>query len=122
MTTPQERAAEVVKVESTCAFDKSGADIQTKVTIGVLEGPAAVNRQASVGYFVALIDPQRKVVARQEFTSDFKFEGNRNRLASLEELTERLPGVSTRDAAGYQIAVGLLVSPDELNYNRQRQR
>jgi len=114
--------AEVVKVESTCAFDKSGADIETKVTIGVLEGPAAVNRQASVGYFVAIIDGNKKIVARQEFSSEFKFEGNRNRLASLEELTERLPGVTTRDAAGYQIAVGLLVTPDELNYNRQRQR
>lgn len=114
--------AEVVKVESSCDFDKSGVDIATKVTIGVLEGPSAINRQANVGYFVAIIDPNRKVVARQEFSADFTFQGNRNRLGSVEELSERLPGVTTANAAGYQIAVGLLVTPDELNYNRARQR
>lgn len=114
--------AQVVKVESSCDFDKSGVDIATKVTIGVLEGPAAINRRANVGYFVAIIDPSRKVVARQEFAADFTFEGNHNRLASVEELSERLPGVNTTNAQDYQIAVGLLVSPDELQYNRARQR
>jgi hypothetical protein len=114
--------AEVIKVESTCSFDKNGADIETRVTIGVLEGPAAVNRQASFGYFVAILDGNRQVVARQEFPTEFKFEGNRNRLASVDELSERLPGLTTKDAQTYQIAVGLLVTPDELSYNRQRQR
>jgi len=114
--------AEVVKIESTCSFDKNGVEIETKVTIGVLEGPAAVNRQANFGYFVAILDGNRKVVARQEFTADFKFEGNRNRLASVDELTERLPGLTSKDTPNYQIVVGLLVSPDELNYNRQGRR
>jgi hypothetical protein len=116
--------AEVVKVETLCEFDKNGMDLdlETRVTIGVAEGPSIQNRQASVGYFVALLDGNRKVVARQEFAADFKFEGNRNRLASLEELSERVPGVTSRDAAQYQVVVGLLVTPDELNYNRQRQR
>jgi hypothetical protein len=114
--------AEVVKVESTCEFDKNGADIETKVTIAVAEGPSVQNRTASFGYFVAILDPSKRVVARQEFTSEFQFAGNRNRMASLEELSERVPGLTTKDASGYQIVVGLLVTPDELNYNRQRQR
>jgi len=114
--------AEVVKVESSCGFDKNGADVETKVTIAVLEGPSAQNRIASFGYFVAVLDNNKRVVARQEFTSEFKFEGNRNRMVGLEELNERVPGLTTATAANYQIVVGLLVTPDELNYNRQRQR
>ncbi|MEO8560411.1 MAG: hypothetical protein ABI439_15165 [Rhodospirillales bacterium] len=114
--------AEIVKVESNCEFDKNGADIDTKVTIAVQEGPSALNRSASFGYFVAILDGNKRVVARQEFASEFKFEGNRNRMASLEELSERIPGLTSKDSANYQIVVGLLVTPDELNYNRQRQR
>jgi len=114
--------AEVVKVESACDFDKNGANVDTKVTIAVLEGPSVQNRTVSLGYFVAVLDPNKRVVARQEFTSEFTFAGNRNRMVGLEELSEHVPGLTTKDAANYQIVVGLLVTQDELNYNRQRQR
>ena len=85
------------------------------------EGPSAQNRQASFNYFVALIGPGNRIVAREEFTADFKFEGNRTRLAGVEELRQRA-GLTTETAAGYQVAVGIALSPEELDYNRRLQR
>lgn len=114
--------AQILQVGTACSFSKSGVEIDTRITLGVQEGPAAKDRTASFGYFVAILDAQRKVVARREFSTDFKFEGNRTRLAGMEELVENVPGLKEKDAPGYQIAVGLLVTPQELEYNRQRQR
>src|SRR5262245_54207921 len=70
--------ADVIKAENKCEFSRSGATIETKVTLGVQEGPAAAtqNRQAAFNYFVALIGPGNRILAREEFTADYRFEGN----------------------------------------------
>ena len=113
--------ADVLQAENVCEFSRDGATIDTKVTLGVQEGPSAQNRQASFNYFVALIGPGNRIVAREEFTADFKFEGNRTRLAGVEELRQRA-GLTTETAAGYQVAIGIALSPEELDYNRRLQR
>jgi hypothetical protein len=115
--------ADVMKAENKCEFSRSGVTIETKVQLGVQEGPAAAsqNRQATFNYFVALIGPNNQILAREEFTADYRFEGNRTRLAGLEELTQRA-GFSAEQAGGYQVAIGIAVTPEELNYNRRLQR
>jgi len=114
--------AELGKIETKCSFSKRGVSIDMRVAIAVGEGPAAQNRQAQLSYFVAIIAPGRQVVARVEFPADYQFTGNRSRLVGVEELAQEIPGVTDIQAQGYQIAVGFVLSPDELNYNRQRKR
>lgn len=115
--------AELGKIETVCKFaSKGGVSIDMRVAIAVGEGPAAQNRTAQLSYFVAIIAPGRQVLARKEFAADYTFTGNRNRLVGLEELTQEIPGITDIQAQGYQIAVGFVLSPDELNYNRQRRR
>ena len=115
--------ADVMKAENKCEFSRSGVIIETKVQLGVQEGPAAAsqNRQAVFNYFVALIGPNNQIIAREEFTADYRFEGNRTRLAGVEELTQRA-GFGADQAGAYQVAVGIAVSQEELNYNRRLQR
>ncbi|MGE0151344.1 MAG: hypothetical protein AB7R90_01910 [Reyranellaceae bacterium] len=115
--------ADIMQAENKCSFSRSGVVIDTKLTLAVQEGPAAAtqNRQAALNYFVALIGPNSQILAREEFTSDFRFEGNRTRLAGVEELTQRA-GFTADDAGGYQVAVGLALSHEELDYNRRLQR
>lgn len=114
--------AEIGKVETRCSFSKSGVSVEMRVAIGVVEGPAAQNRTAQLSYFVAIIGPGRQVAARREFPADYQFTGNRNRVFGLEELTQVIPGVTDVQAQGYQIAVGFVLTQDELTYNRQRRR
>lgn len=115
--------ADVMRAENKCEFGRNGVVIETKVQLGVQEGPAAAaqNRQAAFNYFVALIGPNSQILAREEFTADYKFEGNRTRLAGVEELTQRA-GFTSATANGYQIAVGIALSQEELSYNRRLQR
>lgn len=115
--------AEIGKVETKCSFARrGGVSVEMRVAIGVAEGPAAQNRTAQLTYFVAIIAPGRQVVARKEFPADYQFAGNRNRVVGLEELTQEIPEITDVQAQGYQIAVGFVLSPDELAYNRQRRR
>lgn len=113
--------ADVLRAENRCEFSRDGLTIDTNVTLGVQEGPSAENRQASFNYFVALIGPTNQIVAREEFTADYKFEGNRTRLAGVEELRQRA-GITSDTAAGYRVAVGIALTPQELDYNRRLQR
>lgn len=115
--------ADVMRAENKCDFGRNGVTIETKVTLGVQEGPAAAaqNRQASFNYFVALIGPNSQILAREEFTADYRFEGNRTRLAGVEELVQRA-NFDAASAQGYQIAVGIALSAQELDYNRRLQR
>jgi hypothetical protein len=115
--------AEIGKVETKCDFSRrGGVSIDMRVAIVVNEGPAALNRTAQMAYFVAIIAPGRQVVARKEFPADYTFAGNRNRVIGLEELTQSIPGITDVQAQGYQVAVGFVLTQDELNYNRQRKR
>lgn len=115
--------ADVLKAENKCEFSRSGVVIETKVTLGIQEGPAGANagRQAAFNYFVALIGPNNQIIAREEFTADYRFEGNRTRLAGVEELTQRA-GFTSDQAGSYQVAVGIALSREELDYNRRLAR
>jgi hypothetical protein len=114
--------AEIGQIGTQCKFSRSGVSIDTRVAIAVSEGPAAQNRQAQVTYFIAIIGPGRQIVARKEFVADYTFTGNRTRVGTIEELSQELPGVTDQLAPGYQIAVGFVLTQDEMNYNRQRTR
>lgn len=115
--------ADVMKAENKCDFSRNGVTIETKVQLGIQEGPAAATqgRQAAFNYFVALIGPNNQIVAREEFTADYRFEGNRTRLAGVEELVQRA-GFTSEQAGAYQVAVGIALSVEELNYNRRLAR
>ena len=98
-------------------------DLPELVGLGVQEGPSAAtqNRQASFNYFVALIGPGNQILAREEFRADFQFQGNRTRLGGVEELTQRA-GFTADQAGSYQVAIGLALSREEVEYNRRLQR
>ena len=113
--------ADVMQATNTCKFSRDSAVIDTNVTLAIQEGPAAENRRASFNYFVALIGPDNRILARQEFTADYRFEGNRTRLAGVEELTQRA-SFPPEQGPGYRVAVGLALTPEELDYNRRLAR
>jgi hypothetical protein len=114
--------AAIGDIDLRCSADASRIDIDLKLRIAAAEGPALSAqgaRVATVRYFVAVIDPNRNVVTRTEFPADFQFLGNRTRLTSLEELTHRIPLVKDQPTLGYQVAVGFVLSHEEVDYNRR---
>ena len=88
------------------------------LTFVVSRGPADSQRLAPLTYFVAVATDDRRVVAREEFNIAVPFEGNRTRVAVSEELSPRIPIQPGESPLDYRIFVGIILSPEELRYNR----
>lgn len=111
--------ADIGKIEVACDPRRDRVIVDLTVQIAVTEGPALRDRLANVAYFVRILDPSGRVIQGRNFAADYKFEGNRNRQASSEQLTLNIPVASGFKGGAYTIAVGLLPTPEELEYNRR---
>ena len=109
-----------------CSARRDRVDVDIVFDIRVAEGPAlariARDRKVSLEYFVAIVDPQRQIVTRRTFNADFQFSGNRTKLQSKEELSQRIPLANPNTGGAYQIAVGFVMTPDEVEFNRRGSR
>ncbi|MCW5745933.1 MAG: hypothetical protein KIT36_07020 [Alphaproteobacteria bacterium] len=111
--------ADLGNIDVACGLHRNRVDVDLTIEIVVAEGPALRERAANVGYFVRLIDPSGRVVQGRNFAADYKFAGNRTRAGSSEQLTLTIPLAEGQYGGGYTVAVGLLPTPEELEYNRR---
>lgn len=118
--------AQISDIAVACSSRRDRVDVDIVFEIRVTEGPAlarlAADRKVGLEYFVAIIDPQRQVLARRSFNADFQFVGNRTKLTSKEELSQSIPIASAGVGGAYQIAVGFVMTPDEVEFNRRARR
>ncbi len=70
-------------------------------------------------FFVRVIDSSGAVVVGRDEFADYKLSAASPRAMSREELGVRIPFNQVADAGGYRVAVGLLPTPDELEFNRR---
>ena len=104
---------------------RDGADtVVTTVQVGIelTRGPAAPGREATLAYFVAVLDGER-ILDKQVFQLRAAFPPNTDRLRlSGDDVELRLPVTPKKTAAAYRIQVGFQLSPLELEVNRKRGR
>ena len=112
--------ARLQEAAMTCSYDEDEniVDGVLRVSIFASRGPADDERQASFRYFVAIATESRAIIAREEFDVVIPFEGNRTQVAAVEELEPRIPLGPGESGSEYTVFVGLVLSPDELAYNR----
>jgi hypothetical protein len=91
--------------------------VDLQVLFRATRGPASTSREASLRYFIAISDRNDAILARAEFDSDIAFEGNRNRVAYLEELTQKIPLKAGELGDAYRVYVGFQLSDEALQYN-----
>jgi len=101
-----------------CTFDKGGITVDMTVSLIARLGPAAVDRNADFAYFVAILDANDKIVAKQVFPAPIAFAENQNRRGSIESITQRIPLRDYKQAGKYRIEVGFQLTQEELSYNR----
>jgi hypothetical protein len=111
--------AELGKVDVACALRKGRVDVDLTMEILVTEGPALTDRAANVGYFVRIMDPAGTIVQGRNFAADYRFSGNRTRQGSAEQIALNIPLAQGVAGGAYTIAVGLLPTPEELEFNRR---
>ena len=103
-----------------CTLDTDDQTLSAAVNLRffAIRGPADQERQARLRYFVAIATQSRRIIAREEFVLDIPFEGNRTRVAAAEEIEPSIPLRAGQDGDEFIIFVGLVLAPDELEYNR----
>jgi hypothetical protein len=111
--------AEVGKVDIACSPRKNRVDVDLTMEILVAEGPALKERVANVGYFVRLLDASGNIVQGRNFAADYRFSGNRTREGSSEQIALNIPLAEGQAGGAFTIAVGLLPTPEELDYTRR---
>lgn len=105
-------------IKGGCTFDAGGVSVDMNVSLIARLGPAAVDRHADFAYFVAILNQDGKIVAKQVFPAPIDFTDNQNRRGSLETISQRIPLKDYHDAGKYRVEVGFQLTQEELSYNR----
>lgn len=108
--------AQVGQITGSCGIDDGAIDMDMQVQFTAMRGPADRTRQGNFGYFVAIVDAEGDILARQEFDSTVEFPEAKSRTGIVEELEQRIP--ATSGVPPYTIYVGFTLTPDELAFNR----
>jgi len=73
-----------------------------------------------VSYFIAIADRNENILARETFESEVEFEGNRNRIAYVEELKQKIPLKAGKLGDDFKIFIGFQLNDEQLKYNRNK--
>ncbi len=116
--------AEIEALASDCEYNRAQDRITTltAVRIVVSRGPAAQSSEATLPFFVAVVDDNQRVLARERFESTLVFDPNRQRTGVVEEIEEVIPLPAGLSGANYEILVGFELTSDQLDFNRRRRR
>lgn len=110
--------AKIDDVALICEYDDDVIEAGVRLRILAVRGPADSARKANFRYFMAIATRDRKIVAREEFDVEIDFPGNRTRVMAEQELAPRIPLNQGESGANYLIYIGLVLKPEELEYNR----
>jgi hypothetical protein len=114
--------ARVQDVKIACEYTSKGASIDLAVVLGADRGPADQEHIATIPYFIAVTDAQKNVLAKQVFTKTLTFPPNTSRVADADQTEELIPLPVGKSAERYGIVVGVQLTPEELDYNRTKNR
>lgn len=116
--------AQIGSIASNCVYvsdqDTNATRIETTMQLQTIasRGPALSGDSAQFQYFVAVARLGQGALARQAFDVEIPLEGNQTRAQSVDELTQTIPLRSGESGDNYVVYVGLVLTPDELRYNR----
>jgi hypothetical protein len=103
-----------------CTFNRHDMTMAMTVAFDFVIGPANRDHAVSASYFVAIVDAQSNVVAREEMPIQLQAPVNQSRVVYSEDLEPRIPFHDRADLIGYRMFVGLVLTPDEVQFNRSR--
>lgn len=120
---------EIIRVQLACTSDidrktrVGNLDVDVTVTFSVQRGPANRSRKGRFDYFISVVGRDKKILYREAFAINVGFPGNKTRLLLRSEpVTLEIPITPKRASRSYSVFAGLILSRDELEFNRQRRQ
>lgn len=114
--------ADLGRIVGECIYKKGNTTVTVdmKLAISARRGPADRDRAADFTYFVAIVDLDANVIARQEFRSQVVFRPEQTQLVSLEELEQVIPLKKGQPGSDFDVLIGFKLSPEQVERNRAR--
>lgn len=107
----------LASIPAICAYDDAGVSVSAVLTIQAEPVAGSSATRVPVEYFVAVTDPDRKVLTRRTFTTTIDVSGG---AGSVEESLEQFIAVPvTQDARWYEVLVGFQLPADQVDENRR---
>ena len=89
--------------------------------LGVELGAAFNNQETTIRTFVAVINPEDKILYREQLDVPVSFSGNRTRLVVMAPPTEIVLPINPEIASRYyRVYGGFALTPEQLEYNRKK--
>jgi len=112
----------IASVDSKCTYRGDQLTSQVAVDIVAGRGPAADAPAGVFAFFVAVVDREQNILAKQVFETRVEFAATQGRAGVREEIDQmvRLPAGAEGD--DYVVLVGLQLEPQQLEYNRAQRR
>ncbi len=104
-----------------CKYDKNSVEVSNfQIAITADRGPADRSKVADFEYWVAVVDPDMKILTRKTFNVHFDFSDLNHVGTVVADLVPRIPLPDVMKAPAYQIVVGFQLTQDELAWNRKQ--
>jgi hypothetical protein len=114
--------ARFTRFATKCDYSAGEVEVELLLDIMIEQGPAATDRVARVPYFVAIIDTDQKILAKEVFQSIAQMPEGQRRAIVREETEQVIPIASVDDRIRYEIMIGFQLTEEQLEENRKRQR
>ncbi len=95
---------------SPCTIDRNGVSVEAKFEILAVRGPASPTPpEVMVEYFVAVLDPQQRVLGRQRLTTILPFASGKPNVRVVEDVQVRIPTTDRERVRTYSVAIGFQI-------------
>ena len=113
----------LTKLDSSCITTENTINLDIMLNFTSTLGTAGLSQTAaqasySHAYFVAVVDPSGKIIAKDVFSLSPVFSSGQKEVFSSERLQQTIPLSKTIPANQYRIMIGFQLSESELAHNR----
>lgn len=113
-------AAAIIGINWACSYDEDGTlDVEIAIDFSASRGPAADDATGRFSYFVALADPNREILAKQEFKIEVAFEGNTSRVGFRRIAGATFVVGDPAIGSAHQLYIGFQLDEKQLEDNRR---
>ncbi len=119
--------AEFLGVETNCRFGREFtrrfAYSSVRIDIEAVLGSTAVPQSSRIPYFIAVVNPDtQQVILREVYELEADFSRNRRTVRLTDQIDQiKIPVIENEDALQYEFIVGFDLTPEEVEFNRNRE-
>ena len=113
---------EVKFLSGECEIGEEEITLDLPIAVGGTSGPADTDKTESISVFIAIATYDRQILTRRELPMTLNFAGNRTSVVTMDTVSLDIPKKPDQTTNDFVIFLGLVLTEEELAYNREESR